>query len=60
MRIFLAGATGAIGKRLVPLLRKAGHRVVGTTRSTTKSDALRAAVSASIILRPFAAARMGS
>jgi hypothetical protein len=27
MKIFLAGATGAIGKRLVPLLLKAGHRV---------------------------------
>jgi nucleoside-diphosphate-sugar epimerase len=41
MRIFLAGATGAIGKRLVPLLLDAGHHVVGTTRSTTKADALR-------------------
>jgi len=43
MRIFLAGAAGAIGKRLVPLLLDAGHHVVGTTRSTTKADALRAA-----------------
>jgi len=43
MRIFLAGAAGAIGKRLVPLLLDAGHRVVGTTRSTTKAEALRAA-----------------
>jgi nucleoside-diphosphate-sugar epimerase len=42
MRIFLAGATGAIGKRLAPLLLDAGHHVVGTTRSTTKEDALRA------------------
>src|SRR5262245_38991940 len=43
MRIFLAGAAGAIGKRLVPLLLDAGHRVVGTTRSTNKAEALRAA-----------------
>src|SRR5262249_31205407 len=43
MKIFLAGAGGAIGKRLVPLLLDAGHQVVGTTRSTTKADALRAA-----------------
>jgi nucleoside-diphosphate-sugar epimerase len=43
MRIFLAGAAGAIGSRLVPLLLDAGHDVVGTTRSTTKADALRAA-----------------
>jgi nucleoside-diphosphate-sugar epimerase len=41
MRIFLAGAAGAIGKRLVPLLLDAGHHVVGTTRSTSKADALR-------------------
>jgi nucleoside-diphosphate-sugar epimerase len=43
MKIFLAGATGAIGKRLVPLLLNAGHDVVGTTRSTIKADALRSA-----------------
>jgi uncharacterized protein YbjT (DUF2867 family) len=33
MRIFLAGATGVIGVRLVPLLLKAGHVVAGMTRS---------------------------
>ncbi|QFZ17789.1 NAD-dependent epimerase/dehydratase family protein [Saccharothrix syringae] len=33
MRIFVAGATGAIGRRLVPLLRAAGHQVTGTTRT---------------------------
>jgi nucleoside-diphosphate-sugar epimerase len=33
MRIFLAGASGAIGRRLVPLLLRAGHAVTGTTRS---------------------------
>src|SRR6516165_1384706 len=43
MNIFLAGATGAIGKRLVPLLLKAGHRVTGATRSAAKGEALRAA-----------------
>jgi nucleoside-diphosphate-sugar epimerase len=43
MKIFLAGAAGAIGKRLVPLLLDAGHHVVGTTRSPTKADALRTA-----------------
>ena len=42
MRIFVAGATGAIGKRLVPLLRVNGHEVVGTTRSPGKVDDLRA------------------
>jgi nucleoside-diphosphate-sugar epimerase len=43
MRIFLAGATGAIGGRLVPLLLEAGHEVTGTTRSPAKADMLRAA-----------------
>src|SRR5712671_2490147 len=33
MRIILAGASGAIGRRLVPLLLQAGHAVIGTTRS---------------------------
>ena len=43
MKIFLAGATGAIGRRLVPLLINSRHYVVGTTRSTTKANGLRAA-----------------
>jgi nucleoside-diphosphate-sugar epimerase len=43
MKIFLAGATGAIGRRLVPLLLNANHYVIGTTRSITKADGLRAA-----------------
>jgi nucleoside-diphosphate-sugar epimerase len=43
MRIFLAGATGAVGSRLVPLLLEAGHEVTGTTRSSAKADLLRAA-----------------
>lgn len=32
MRIFIAGATGTLGRRLVPLLVAAGHDVIGTTR----------------------------
>ena len=41
-RIFLAGAAGAVGKRLTPLLLEAGHHVTGTTRSAVKAEALRA------------------
>jgi nucleoside-diphosphate-sugar epimerase len=40
MRIFLAGAGGAIGRRLTPLLVAAGHTVVGTTRSADKVAAI--------------------
>jgi nucleoside-diphosphate-sugar epimerase len=43
MRIFLAGASGVIGRPLVPMLVDAGHEVVGTTRSPEKAERLRAA-----------------
>src|SRR5688500_6040297 len=43
MRIFLAGATGAVGSRLVPMLTGPGHQVTGTTRNPAKAEALRAA-----------------
>jgi nucleoside-diphosphate-sugar epimerase len=36
MRIFVAGATGAVGQYLVPALVAAGHSVIGTTRSAAK------------------------
>ncbi len=42
MKILVAGATGALGKQLVPRLLAAGHEVVGMTRSESKRDALRA------------------
>jgi nucleoside-diphosphate-sugar epimerase len=41
MRIFVAGASGVIGVRLVPLLVAAGHEVVGMTRSPGKQVGLR-------------------
>lgn len=53
MKIFLAGAAGAIGKRLVPLLLDARHQVVGTTRSTIKADALRAAGVEPVVVEVF-------
>ncbi len=41
MRIFVAGATGAVGRPLVPALITAGHSVVGLTRSASKAEAIR-------------------
>lgn len=41
MRIFVAGASGVIGVRLVPLLVAAGHEVAGMTRSPQKAGLLR-------------------
>jgi 2-alkyl-3-oxoalkanoate reductase len=43
MRVFVAGATGAIGHYLVPGLIAAGHEVTGTTRSPSKAGQLAAA-----------------
>lgn len=37
MRVFLAGATGVIGIRLLPLLVRAGHQVAGMTRTRAKA-----------------------
>lgn len=41
MKIFVAGATGVLGRALVPLLVARDHQVVGMTRSASKQDLLR-------------------
>ena len=41
MKVFVAGATGALGRVLVPQLVDRGHEVVGMTRSASKQDLLR-------------------
>jgi nucleoside-diphosphate-sugar epimerase len=41
MKVFIAGATGALGRHLVPLLVADGHDVVGMTRTEDKRDQLR-------------------
>jgi nucleoside-diphosphate-sugar epimerase len=40
MKVFVAGATGAIGRQLVPRLVAAGHEVVGMTRTASKREAV--------------------
>ena len=42
MRVFVAGASGAVGRRLVPQLVDRGHDVVATARTPEKLEALRA------------------
>ena len=46
MRIFVAGASGLIGVRLVPLLVAAGHVMAGMTRCPQKAKGCQAAVDA--------------
>jgi nucleoside-diphosphate-sugar epimerase len=41
MRVFVAGATGVLGRALVPQLVARGHEVVGMTRSASKQDLVR-------------------
>ena len=57
-RIFLAGASGAIGSRLTPLLHSAGHYVRGSTRSKAKADTLRALGADPVVVDVFDAAAL--
>ncbi len=57
-RIFLAGAAGAIGHRMIPLLRGAGHAVVGTTRSAAKAEMLRSLGVEPVLVDVFDAAAL--
>ncbi len=50
MRVFVAGASGAIGVRLVPQLIERGHEVIGTSRSPQKADLIRSLGAAAITL----------
>lgn len=56
MRVFLAGAGGVIGRRLTPLLVKAGHEVTGTTRSAGKAAAVAALGAEPVVVDVFHAA----
>ncbi|HEX6685684.1 MAG TPA: NAD(P)-dependent oxidoreductase [Candidatus Limnocylindrales bacterium] len=50
MKIFIAGASGAIGSHLVTQLGARGHEVTGTTRSAAKTGALRALGAQPVVL----------
>jgi 2-alkyl-3-oxoalkanoate reductase len=49
MRVFVAGASGAIGRPLVPQLVAAGHEVTGTTHSEERAEAIRAAGAQAVV-----------
>jgi nucleoside-diphosphate-sugar epimerase len=50
MRVFVAGANGAVGKRLVPMLVANGHEVAGTTTSDRGAEAIRAMGAESVVV----------
>jgi nucleoside-diphosphate-sugar epimerase len=59
MRVLVIGATGAIGRQLVPQLVAAGHQVSATTRSPAKLDGLRAAGADPMVLDGLDGAAVG-
>jgi 2-alkyl-3-oxoalkanoate reductase len=59
MRIFLAGATGAIGRRLTPQLVARGHQVTATTTSPDKVDVLRTMGAEPVVVDGLDAAGVG-
>lgn len=50
MRVLVVGATGALGTRLVPQLRDAGHEVIGTSRSAARAERLRTLGAHAVVL----------
>jgi nucleoside-diphosphate-sugar epimerase len=56
LKILVAGATGVIGRRLVPLLAQAGHEVAGTTRRPERAAALTEMGARPLVLDAFDAA----
>ena len=60
MKVFLAGATGAIGRRLVPQLVEAGHQVTAMTRSKEKLGKLYDLGAEAVACDVFDAGRLGS
>ena len=60
MKIFVAGASGAIGKQLVPRLVARGHEVVGMTRSESNQGALRELGATPVVADALDADQVGS
>jgi 2-alkyl-3-oxoalkanoate reductase len=58
VRVFVAGATGVIGRALLPLLVRAGHHVVGMTRSEEKGDLIRELGAEPVVADAFDAERL--
>src|SRR5436190_15569597 len=53
MRVFVAGASGTVGSRLLPQLRARGHEVTGSTRSPDRAEELRTAGAEAVVCDVF-------
>jgi nucleoside-diphosphate-sugar epimerase len=53
MKIFIAGASGAVGRRLLPMLARRGHSVVATTRSAQRVTQLRTLGAEPVVVDAF-------
>ena len=60
MKVLVAGATGAIGRQLLPLLVEARHQVSAITRSEEKADGLRALAAEPIVCDVFDRAKLAA
>ncbi len=60
MRVFVAGATGALGRPLVPKLVAAGHEVTGMTRSESKAEDVRRAGARAVVADVFDVDALGA
>jgi nucleoside-diphosphate-sugar epimerase len=60
VRVFLAGAAGVIGRRLVPLLLAAGHEVTGTARTPERADAIAATGATPVVVEALDAAALSA
>ncbi len=59
MRVFVAGANGAVGRRLVPMLVASGHQVTGTATSEKSAAAIRAQGAEAVVVDGLDAAGIG-
>ena len=60
MRVFVAGASGAVGRPLVPKLVAAGHEVTGMTRSESKTEDMRRAGARAVVADVFDVDALGA
>jgi nucleoside-diphosphate-sugar epimerase len=58
MKVFVAGATGVVGRRVVPLLARSGHQVTAMARTAAKADLLRAAGASPVTVELFSAEQL--